>query len=222
MKKLVLILTVFLVNAKSLAQIPVTDVAANGNLALINSQLSAISAMIMEQNAVNLENKYENYAQKILGQNNLAFIQQVEDYMWRANDYLKKGREIQMIYNKEEQILKKLKDFKKTASKYGNLDGNTSLISSVDKNISTTLNSVGTLVDGAQAILGDNNIRMTTAERREILKETIGKLMIIENVLDNLNANNRRNSILLDQYYTTQEYQKGIDERMKSFLKKKK
>ena len=101
MKRIFILITV-LVSATTWAQIPVTDVAANGNLAAINSQLSSIALMVEQQSTVGLENKYENYAQKILGQKNLAFLKEVEDYMWKADEYLKKGREIQMIYDKEE------------------------------------------------------------------------------------------------------------------------
>ena len=220
MKRVFFLMTV-LIGGITWAQIPVTDVAANGNLAAINTQLSTISAMMGKQMAVGMENKYENYAQKILGQKNLDFIKQVEDYMWKADEYLKKGREIQMIYNKEEDILKKLKELRRNAANYGNLDGNTNLINSLNKNISVTLNNVGTLVDGAQTILGDNNTRMSTAERREFLKETIGRLMIIENVLDELNSSSKRSSFLTDRYYQRLERQRRQDEQMREFLRKK-
>jgi len=220
MKRVFFLITV-LIGGITWAQIPVTDVAANGNLAAINTQLSTISAMMGKQMAVGMENKYENYAQKILGQKNLDFIKQVEDYMWKADEYLKKGREIQMIYNKEEDILKKLKELRRNAANYGNLDGNTNLINSLNKNISVTLNNVGTLVDGAQTILGDNNTRMSTAERREFLKETIGRLMIIENVLDELNSSSKRSSFLTDRYYQRLERQRRQDEQMREFLRKK-
>lgn len=220
MKRVFFLMTV-LIGGITWGQIPVTDVAANGNLAAINTQLSTISAMMGKQMAVGMENKYENYAQKILGQKNLDFIKQVEDYMWKADEYLKKGREIQMIYNKEEDILKKLKELKRNAANYGNLDGNANLINSLNKNISVTLNNVGSLVDGAQTILGDNNTRMSTAERRDFLKETIGKLMIIENVLDELNSSSKRSSFLTDRYYQRLERQRRQDEQMREFLRKK-
>lgn len=220
MKRVFFLMTV-LIGGITWAQIPVTDVAANGNLAAINTQLSTISAMMGKQMAVGMENKYENYAQKVLGQKNLDFIKQVEDYMWKADEYLKKGREIQMIYNKEEDILKKLKELKRNAANYGNLDGNTNLINSLNKNISVTLNNVGTLVDGAQTILGDNNTRMSTTERREFLKETIGKLMIIESVLDELNSSSKRSGFLTDRYYQRLERQRRQDEQMREFLRKK-
>ena len=219
MKRIFILITV-LVSATTWAQIPVTDVAANGNLAAINSQLSSIALMVEQQSTVGLENKYENYAQKILGQKNLAFFKEVEDYMWKADEYLKKGREIQMIYDKEEEILKKLKEVKKNAANYGRIEANTSLVNSLNKNISTTLNNVGALVDGAQAILGDRNARMTTAERREILKETLGKMMIIESVLDNMNYQTQVNKISSEKYNAAIEYQRGLEQRMRTYLKK--
>mgnify|MGYP000598857807 FL=1 len=219
MKRIFILITV-LVSATTWAQIPVTDVAANGNLAAINSQLSSIALMVEQQSTVGLENKYENYAQKILGQKNLAFLKEVEDYMWKADEYLKKGREIQMIYDKEEEILKKLKEVKKNAANYGRIEANTSLVNSLNKNISTTLNNVGALVDGAQAILGDRNARMTTAERREILKETLGKMMIIESVLDNMNYQTQVNKISSEKYNAAIEYQRGLEQRMRTYLKK--
>ena len=220
MKRVFFLMTV-LIGGITWGQIPVTDVAANGNLAAINSQLSSMMGILQQQSSVGTENKIENYAQKILGQKNLDFIKQVEDYMWKADEYLKKGREIQMIYNKEEDILKKLKELKRNAANYGNLDGNANLINSLNKNISVTLNNVGSLVDGAQTILGDNNTRMSTAERRDFLKETIGKLMIIENVLDELNASSKRSSFLTDRYYQRLERQRRQDEQMREFLRKK-
>lgn len=214
---------ILLVTTKAVAQIPVTDAAANGNLAAINMQLSAMMGMLQQQGSVGTENKFENYAQKILGQKNLAFIQQVEQYMWQADEYLKRGREIQMIYDKEEDILKKLKELKRNASKYGQLEGGdaNTMLTSLNKKVSSTLNSVGALVDGAQTILGDKNTRMSTGERREILKETIGKLMIIENVLDDINSSSKKTNLSVNRYYERLERQKIQDERMKEFLRKK-
>jgi len=214
---------ILLVTTKAVAQIPVTDAAANGNLAAINMQLSAMMGMLQQQGSVGTENKFENYAQKILGQKNLAFIQQVEEYMWKADEYLKRGREIQMIYDKEEDILKKLKELKRNASKYGQLEGGdtNTMLTSLNKKVSSTLNSVGALVDGAQTILGDKNTRMSTGERREILKETIGKLMIIENVLDDINSSSKKTNLSVNRYYERLERQKIQDERMKEFLRKK-
>ena len=208
MKKNLLFL-ILLVTAKAAAQIPVTDAAANGNLAAINMQLSAMMGMLQQQG--------------ILGQKNLAFIQQVEEYMWKADEYLKRGREIQMIYDKEEDILKKLKELKRNASKYGQLEGGNvnTILTSVNKKVSSTLNSVGTLVDGAQAVLGDKNTRMSTGERREILKETIGKLMIIESVLDNMNNQAITSKEASDEYDAQVRYQREVRERMKSYLHKK-
>ncbi|WP_314278419.1 hypothetical protein [Capnocytophaga sputigena] len=222
MKKNLLFL-ILLIATKAVAQIPVTDVAANGNLAAINMQLSAMMGMLQQQGSVGTENKFENYAQKILGQKNLAFIQQVEEYMWKADEYLKRGREIQMIYDKEEDILKKLKELKRNASKYGQLEGGNAntILTSVNKKVSSTLNSVGTLVDGAQTILGDKNTRMSTGERREILKETIGKLMIIESVLDNMNNQAITSKEASDEYDAQVRYQREVQERMKSYLHKK-
>lgn len=222
MKKNLLFL-ILLIATKAVAQIPVTDVAANGNLAAINMQLSAMMGMLQQQGSVGTENKFENYAQKILGQKNLAFIQQVEEYMWKADEYLKRGREIQMIYDKEEDILKKLKELKRNASKYGQLEGGNAntILTSVNKKVSSTLNSVGTLVDGAQTILGDKNTRMSTGERREILKETIGKLMIIESVLDNMNNQAIASKEASDEYDAQVRYQREVRERMKSYLHKK-
>jgi len=209
--------------AKVAAQIPVTDVAANGNLVAINTQLSAMMGMLQQQGSVGTENKFENYAQKILGQKNLAFIQQVEQYMWQADEYLKRGREIQMIYDKEEDILKKLKELKRNASRYGQLEGGNAnaMLTSVNKKISSTLNSVGALVDGAQTVLGDKNTRMSTGERRDILKEAIGKLMIIESVLDDINSSGERSSLLTNRFYEQQARQRMQDEQMKEFLRKK-
>ena len=223
MKKELFFLILLVAAAKVAAQIPVTDVAANGNLVAINTQLSAMMGMLQQQGSVGTENKFENYAQKILGQKNLAFIQQVEQYMWQADEYLKRGREIQMIYDKEEDILKKLKELKRNASRYGQLEGGNAnaMLTSVNKKISSTLNSVGALVDGAQTVLGDKNTRMSTGERRDILKEAIGKLMIIESVLDDINSSGERSSLLTKRFYEQQARQRMQDEQMKEFLRKK-
>mgnify|MGYP000483711829 CR=1 FL=1 len=223
MKKELFFLILLVAAAKVAAQIPVTDVAANGNLVAINTQLSAMMGMLQQQGSVGTENKFENYAQKILGQKNLAFIQQVEQYMWQADEYLKRGREIQMIYDKEEDILKKLKELKRNASRYGQLEGGNAnaMLTSVNKKISSTLNSVGALVDGAQTVLGDKNTRMSTGERRDILKEAIGKLMIIESVLDDINSSGERSSLLTNRFYEQQARQRMQDEQMKEFLRKK-
>lgn len=221
MKKICFFLILVGVTAKAVAQIPVTDAAANGNLVAINTQLSAVMGMLQQQGVTNTENKFENYAQKILGQKNLAFIQQVEQYMWQADEYLKRGREIQMIYDKEETILKKLRELKKNASRYGQLEGNRNVLASVNKRISSTLSNIGALVDDAQTVLGDKNTRMSTGERREVLKETIGKLMIIESVLDDMNHQSVVSKTASDAYEAEMRYQKELEQRTNSYLRKK-
>jgi len=221
MKKMLFFLILVGVTTKAVAQIPVTDAAANGNLVAINTQLSAVMGMLQQQGVTSTENKFENYAQKILGQKNLAFIQQVEQYMWQADEYLKRGREIQMIYDKEETILKKLRELKKNASRYGRLEGNGNALASVNKRISSTLSNIGALVDDAQTVLGDKNTRMSTGERREVLKETIGKLMIIESVLDDMNHQSVISKTASDAYEAEMRYQKELEQRTNSFLRKK-
>lgn len=221
MKKMLFFLILVGVTTKAVAQIPVTDAAANGNLVAINTQLSAVMGMLQQQGVTSTENKFENYAQKILGQKNLAFIQQVEQYMWQADEYLKRGREIQMIYDKEETILKKLRELKKNASRYGRLEGNGNALASVNKRISSTLSNIGALVDDAQTVLGDKNTRMSTGERREVLKETIGKLMIIESVLDDMNHQSVVSKTASDAYEAEMRYQKELEQRTNSFLRKK-
>lgn len=221
MKKILFFLILLEVTTKAVAQIPVTDVAANGNLVAINTQLGTLMGMLQQQGVTSTENKFENYAQKILGQKNLAFIQQVEQYMWQADEYLKRGREIQMIYNKEETILKKLRELKKNASRYGQLEGNGNALASVNKRISSTLSNIGALVDDAQTVLGDKNTRMSTGERREVLKETIGKLMIIESVLDDMNHQSVVSKTASDAYESEMKYQKELEQRTNSYLRKK-
>ena len=221
MKKILFFLILLEVTTKAVAQIPVTDVAANGNLVAINTQLGTLMGMLQQQGVTSTENKFENYAQKILGQKNLAFIQQVEQYMWQADEYLKRGREIQMIYNKEETILKKLRELKKNASRYGQLAGNGNALASVNKRISSTLSNIGALVDDAQTVLGDKNTRMSTGERREVLKETIGKLMIIESVLDDMNHQSVVSKTASDAYEAEMRYQKELEQRTNSYLRKK-
>lgn len=221
MKKILFFLILLEVTTKAVAQIPVTDVAANGNLVAINTQLGTLMGMLQQQGVTSTENKFENYAQKILGQKNLAFIQQVEQYMWQADEYLKRGREIQMIYNKEETILKKLRELKKNASRYGQLEGNGNALASVNRRISSTLSNIGALVDDAQTVLGDKNTRMSTGERREVLKETIGKLMIIESVLDDMNHQSVVSKTASDAYESEMKYQKELEQRTNSYLRKK-
>ena len=221
MKKILFFLILLEVTTKAVAQIPVTDVAANGNLVAINTQLGTLMGMLQQQGVTSTENKFENYAQKILGQKNLAFIQQVEQYMWQADEYLKRGREIQMIYNKEETILKKLRELKKNASRYGQLEGNGNALAAVNKRISSTLSNIGALVDDAQTVLGDKNTRMSTGERREVLKETIGKLMIIESVLDDMNHQSVVSKTASDAYEAEMRYQKELEQRTNSYLRKK-
>lgn len=103
--------------------------------------------------------------------------------MWKADEYLKKGREIQMIYDKEEDILKKLQTIKRNTSKYAKFETSASYINEINKSIGGTLNQIGTLVDDAQMVLSDKSTRMTTEGRRDILKETLSKLIIIAKFL---------------------------------------
>lgn len=195
------------------------DVGANTQLGLINESLATLNLLIKEQNTTTNNNKIENYKQRLLGKENFDFIKKVEDYMWKADEYLKKGREIQMIYNKEEDILKKLQSIKRNTSKYAKFETSASYISEINKSINATLNQVGTLVDDAHIILGDKNTRMSTEGRREILKETLSKLIIIERSLDNIILQGEITSIKEQHYQKQEEYQQDVKNSMEQIRK---
>lgn len=222
MKKSILTLfSIFLWNI-GFAQIPVTDVATNGQLVELNIAMQELNALMKAQKGTSYDNKVENYKQRILGAKNFDFIKQVEDYMWKADEYLKKGREIQMIYNKEEDILKKLKTIKKTASKYGNSDLGINTINSVNQTIRGTLSQIGGMVDDAQSILGDKNVRMDTEGRLNILKETLAKLIIVERRLDEIIYARNMASIADQDKIQYEEYWNDVDRSMEKFLNNKK
>lgn len=221
MKKCIFILSI-LIGTKVYSQIPVTDIAANGQLGAINSSLATLNSLLAKQNTTTMDNKVENYKQRLLGKDNFDFIKKVEDYMWKADEYLKKGREIQMIYNKEEDILKKLQTIKRNTSKYGRLETSASFVNEIGKNISGTLHQVGILVDDAHLILGDKNTRMSTEGRREILKETLSKLIIIERSLDNILLLGEISSIKGEHYRRQEEYNDDVRNSMELFRKRNK
>ena len=179
-------------------------------------QLEAINTQLGELNAIMIDNKAENYAQKLLGKDNIEFVKNVEDYMWKADEFLKKGREIQMIYNKEEEILTKLKRIDRMASNY-KIDGKT--YGSISGSVRGILSQVGGLVDDAQSILGDENTRMSTEGRRDILKETISKLTIIEMRLDEIVFNNKKEKTARDILKKDKEYQDDVRKSMEVFKK---
>jgi len=222
MKKSILTLfSIFLWNI-GFAQLPVTDAAVNGQLIALNSALSTLNSLMTDQKGTSYDNRMENYKQRILGAKNFDFIKQVEDYMWKADEYLKKGREIQMIYNKEEDILKKLKTIKKTASKYGNSDLGINAVNSVNQTIRGTLSQIGGMVDDAQSILGDKNVRMDTEGRLNILKETLAKLIIVERRLDEIIYARNMASIADQDKIQYEEYWNDVDRSMEKFLNNKK
>lgn len=217
--KLQILFLLFLWSGRILAQIPVTDVAANGQLAGINSSLATLNSLLAKQNTTTMDNKIENYKQRLLGKDNFDFIKKVEDYMWKADEYLKKGREIQMIYDKEEDILKKLQTIKRNTSKYAKFETSASYINEINKSIGGTLNQIGTLVDDAQMVLSDKSTRMTTEGRRDILKETLSKLIIIERSLDNIILQGEIYSIKGEHYRRQEEYQQDVRNSMEYFRK---
>ena len=222
MKKSILTLfSIFLWNI-GFAQLPVTDAAVNGQLIALNSALSTLNSLMTDQKGTSYDNRMENYKQRILGAKNFDFIKQVEDYMWKADEYLKKGREIQMIYNKEEDILKKLKTIKKNASKYGNSDLGINAVYSVNQTIRGTLSQIGGMVDDAQSILGDKNVRMDTEGRLNILKETLAKLIIVERRLDEIIYARNMASIADQDKTQYEEYWNDVDRSMEKFLNNKK
>lgn len=217
MKKSILTLfSIFLWNI-GFAQLPVTDAAVNGQLIALNSALSTLNSLMTDQKGTSYDNRLENYKQRILGAKNFDFIKQVEDYMWKADEYLKKGREIQMIYNKEEDILKKLKTIKKNASKYGDSDLGINAVNSVNQTIRGTLSQIGGMVDDAQSILGDKNVRMDTEGRLNILKETLAKLIIVERRLDEIMLSKEITSIAEKQLEEQREYDNNVRKSMEVF-----
>lgn len=217
MKKILLTLGSIFLWEIGYAQIPVTDAAANSQLGVINKQLIALNKVIAATKKTGYMNKVENYKQRILGENNLDFIHKVEDYMWKADEFLKKGQEIKMIYDKEEDILKKLNQLKRSTSKYGNLDGRA--YSAFTSSIRGTLSQVGGMVDNAQSILGDENTRMSTEGRREVLKETLAELVAIEASLDNIITKNEIRNISEKQIQSEEDYQEEIRRNTEIFKK---
>jgi hypothetical protein len=199
------------------AQLPVTDAAANGQLVALNAAINTLNGLLEDQNVTSKDNKYENYAQRILGNKNLDFIKKVEDYMWKADEFLKKGREIQMIYNKEEDILKKLQMIKRNSSKYASLEGGVNSLNTLNKTIRGTLSLVGGMVDNAQAILGDKNARMDTEGRRNILKETLSELIMVEMRLDQIVKENELRSVAEEAIERDRMYQEDVNKSMEVF-----
>ena len=73
------------------AQLPVTDIATQTSLANLSAQITTLNGAISTLNGTQASNQANTLASKLLSKDNLRFIQQVEVYLWIADDYLKRG-----------------------------------------------------------------------------------------------------------------------------------
>lgn len=199
------IFTIVLILAANigLAQIPVTDAAAGGQLTALNQAISQLNIKMRNQNNTAKDNKYQNYLSKIINQDNLNLAKQVEDYYWKVDGYLKQGKEINEIYDKEEIIIQKMKQVQKIYK--GSRGVNVKELTSTVNNV---LNQTMGLVDLAASLVSDDNYRLSTEERRQYLKELMSELNDIEQILDE-----QLHTAGIVKIYQEQSKQKEIDRR---------
>ena len=99
----------------------------------------------------------------------------------KQEDYIKKGREIKEIYEKEESILLKVKEMDRIY-RVSFSGGNRGDLKETTEKI---FKKTGELVDLASGVITDNNYRLSSEERRNYLKEILADLTRIEVIIDN-------------------------------------
>lgn len=221
MKTFILLLSFFLFSKIGICQIPVTDVTANTQLGILTSELATLNGAMAKNLASSIDNKSENLLHRLLGEKNLAFIQQVEDYMWQADEFLKKGREIQMIYNKEEDILKKLRRIKNNTPSFQNFENSEHILKEFTQNITSVISNVSAMVDDAQTILGKDKVRMSSEERRAFLKEILSNLILVEMKLDRILHKQNMSTVMQKNIIERDQYEESLHQSMRNFLNKK-
>lgn len=140
---------------------------------MIAEELREMNKKLEIANKESILNKLSNIEQQY-------YLSAAEDFLFKVNDYIKKGKEINAVYDREEAVLLKMKELERIYS--------TSFSGAERKDLKVTTGNVlkqtGDLVDLASSIISDGNFRMTSEERRNYLKEILTDISRVEGILD--------------------------------------
>ena len=133
-----------------------------------------INKKLETSNKESVLNKLSNLKQE-------DYLSKAEDFLTKVDAYIKKGREIKEIYEKEESILLKVKEMDRIY-RVSFSGGNRGDLKETTEKI---FKKTGELVDLASGVITDNNYRLSSEERRNYLKEILADLTRIEVIIDN-------------------------------------
>lgn len=184
MKKINLLAALFM-SFLGFAQLPVTDVATNANLGILNSQIATLNTALATLNATSTSTKLETVNNTKNTLESLGLSKEQEKLLWKIPQYLKTGSEIKGILKKEQNVISEIQ-------KLNTVMNNSNIPSSVRSDtmikVRSLLNSTRTLVDTALNILTDNSYRMETNARRQYLNEISSSLDLVLNVANSLKS----------------------------------
>lgn len=184
MKKINLLITVF-ISIISYAQIPVTDVATNTNLGVLNSQIATLNSALATLNTTSSSTKIESVNNAKNTMQSLGLSKDQENLLWKIPQYLKTGAEIKGILKKEQNVISEIQKLNTTLN---NANIPSSVRADTMSKVRSLLNSTGTLVDAALNILTDNSYRMEANARRQYLNEISSSLDLVLNVTNSLKS----------------------------------
>ena len=141
---------------------------------MMTEELMKINKKLETSNKESVLNKLSNLKQE-------DYLSKAEDFLTKVDAYIKKGREIKEIYEKEESILLKVKEMDRIY-RVSFSGGNRGDLKETTEKI---FKKTGELVDLASGVITDNNYRLSSEERRNYLKEILADLTRIEVIIDN-------------------------------------
>ncbi len=190
MKKYILILLCFFFNiVNSNAQIPVTDVAANSQLAILNSQLASIISLNTKSGVTEVKGLGESYqqGQTIVKQyNEIKKVQQqlstVTSYVQTFNGMNKALEYSFKSFSAFNSIINKLKNIKEF--KGGKLDSSIDVLNSILQDNNEIINKVKKMLT-SDGIKTDEGIRLKAIEDYTgLMKKNYKKLNDMNSLID--------------------------------------
>lgn len=158
------------------------DPAQTAQLERLNQSMLQMLQLMMKNNATADLNKLENYDSKLLSKDNLELAKKAEEKLLKVDMYLKQGREINEILDREARIIASIKDLQKMFNRPGMSVYRNTIMNYAYK----YLESTGKSVDLSLNILKDGFIRMDAEGRRQMLRDINSDLVTIESSIQNL------------------------------------
>lgn len=160
------------------------DPAQTAQLERLNQSMLQLLQLMAKNNATADMNKVENYDAKLLSKDNLNLAKEAEKKLWKVDSYLKKGREINDILDREARIIARIRDLQRVFNQPG-MSAYRNLIMNYAYQY---LDKTGKTVDMALNVVTDDAVRMDTEGRRDILKDINSNLMYIESAIQDLHS----------------------------------